>query len=531
MDDTTTSESAVDTATTPPEAAAGASEASAPQDREGRFDACLARLEELKTIKVRREVMEERVFLEFLRVNRGRLNEFPLLEIEQQSLMDMLLRRAEGRHPGQEIVRERLVAYLVELNHYGKAKAVGDAVEKDRLGRTLEIEETVLAKILQGAVYATSLVKDNFSDAVIRHFGEGALAKIEELAATMVFDEQYWRAHVEQFVKEEVHGAYDAILADRRYRMFREGQLLLVAYPLDAVLAKLKGTSKDIAPTRVQSAFDDTDATEAGRRASEAVASVLANKDFAPWTGGAEREELAFAARVAAMDAVAAEIAPGEADAVVADEEAEARRLFRMRQVAGLALGAAVSLRVIREDFAKGLRDFSPKERTLLVAAAGVFDPRRLGLVLEQVTELDFVHLLREKAAAEGGRIQIKTSRVRRAPREAVDALAERGLSRIRRKQIFEDDPDRTECLLFKARNPSDLSARLELLQLEPELARAVAGLWENATYKVELYVCINLAALGKVTTNLSARITEILGRYGIAPAGGTATARTRNDA
>ena len=79
MDDTT-ADSAAGTAT-------AASEAAPPQDRESRFAACLAKLEELKTVKARREVMEERVFLEFLRVNRGRLNEFPLLETEQQSLM------------------------------------------------------------------------------------------------------------------------------------------------------------------------------------------------------------------------------------------------------------------------------------------------------------------------------------------------------------------------------------------------------------------------------------------------------------
>ena len=517
--------------TTPPQAAAGAVEAPVPQDREGRFDACLAKLEELKAIKARREVMEERVLLEFLRVNRGRLNEFPLLETEQKSLMDMLLRRAEGLHPGQESVRERLVAYLVELNHYGKAKAVGNAAEMTRLAQTLEVEETILAKMLQGAVYASSLVKDNFSDAVIRHFVEGALAKLEELTATMVFDEQYWRANLEQFVKGEVHGAYDDILADRRYRIVREGQLLLVAFPFDAVLAKLKGTSKDIAPTRVQTAFVETTTTEPGRRATEAVASVLARNDFAPWASGADREELVFAARVAAMDAVAAEIAPGEAESVAADEEAEAQRLFHMRQVAGLAVGAAVLLRVIREDFSKALREFSPKERTVLVAAAGYFDSQRVSRVLEEVMELDFAHLLRDKAAAEGGRIQIKTSRVRRAPRAAVDALAAAGLSKIRRKQVFEDDPDQVESLLFKTRNASELGARLELLQVEPELARSVTGLWENAAYKVELYVCINLAALGKVTTNLSARITEILGRYGITPAGAAETSKTRHDA
>ena len=508
-----------------------AADAATPADRESRFAACVARLEELKAIKARREVLEERVFLEFLQVNRGRLNEFPLLETEQRSLMDMLLRRCEGLHPGHETVKDRLSAYLLELNHYGKAKAVGDAAQVERLTRKLEREETLLAKMLQGAVYATSLVKDNFSDAVIRHFGESSLAKIEEITATMVFDEQYWRANVERFIKEQVRGAYDDILADRRFRLSREGQLLLVAYPFDAVLAKLMGTAKPISKTRVQTAFEASWATDEGRRATEAVASVLARSDVAPWAGRAERDELAFAARVAAMDPAAAELAAAEAPSPNETEEAEASRLNLMHQAAALAVGAAVSLRVVREDFAKALRDFSPKETAWLVQTAGVFDAQRLGVVLEHVMELDFAYLLREKAEPEGGRVQVKTSRVRRAARGAVDALADTGLSKIRRKQLFEDDPDQPEWLVFKARNAADLESRLQLLQVEPELTRAVAGLWETATYKVDLYVCLNLPALDKVSTNLSARITEILGRYGIAPSGAAEPAKTRHDA
>ena len=508
-----------------------ATEATTPQDRDSRFAACLGRLEELKAVKARREVLEERVFLEFLRVNRGRVNEFPLLETEQQSLMDMLLRRAEGLHPGHEAIKEQLAAYLLELNHYGKAKAVGDAAQTERLARKLERVETGLAKILQGAVYATSLVKDNFSDAVIRHFGESSLGKIEEITATLVFDEQYWRAYVERFIKEEVRGAYDDILADRRYRLSREGQFLLVAYPFDAVLTKLMGTTKAISKTRIQTAFEGTAATDEGRRAVETAASVLSRSDLAPWARRAERDELVFAARVAAMDAVVAELAAERVDPTAEDEDAEARQAFCQEQVAALALGAAVSVRVAREDFARALRDFSPKETAWLVQTAGMFDAGRLGMVLEHVMELDFAYLLREKGESEGGRLQIKTSRVRRAARAEVDALAESGLNKIRRKQLFEDDPDRAEALLFRARNAADLEAKLRLLQVEPELARAVAGLWEAASHKVELFVCINLTALDKVTTNLSARITEILGRYGIAPPGSAEGAKARRDA
>jgi len=498
-----------------------------PLDRDGRFAACLDRLEELKAVKARREVLEERVFLEFLRSNRGRINEFPLLETEQQSLMDMLLRRAEGLHPGHVFVKERFTAYLLELNHYGKAKAVGDAAGQEKLAKRLERQETVLAKFLQGAVYASSLIKDNFSDAVIRHFGEDSLGKIEEITATMVFDELYWRAYIDRFIKEEVRGAYDDILAERRYRLLREGQHLIVVYPFDAVLSKLKGTTKAIAKTRVQTTFEATAESDAARAAAEAVLALCVRTDLGDGDKRLERDELQFSAQVAAMDPLTAEW-----QAAMADDapESETLREALGEAVVALCFGAMVSLRVVREDFSRALRDFSAREIAVLGQLAGYFEAKRLGNVLEQVMELDLAHLLREKGAADAARIQIKSVRARRAAKAEVDALAEAGFNKIRRKQFFEDDPEQPDMLLWRVKSAAEFEEKLRLLQIEPELTRALAGLWEYAGYKVELYLCINLAALGKVTTNLSTRVSEILGRYGIAPPGAADPAKARRD-
>ncbi|MEA4857257.1 hypothetical protein [Solidesulfovibrio sp.] len=500
-----------------------------PLSRDERFDACLGRLTELKAIKARREVLEERVFLEFLRANRGRINEFPLLETEQQSLMDMLLRRAEGLHGAHASIRERYSAYLLELNHYGKAKAVGDAAAQETLARRLERAETALAKCLQGAIYASSLIKDNFSDAVIRHFGEASLAKIDEITATLVFDEQYWKAYIERFIKEEVRGAYDVILADRRYKLSREGNLLVVAFPFDAVLEKLLGTAKAISKTRVQTAFEEVAASPEGRSDRDMALSVLVRAELPGWDRKADRDEALFAAHVAAMDQVVRECREDLDDDAV-DETAEGGRQARLDQITALCVGAAVSLRVVREDFSRALRDFAPKERAYILQTAGTFDAARLGNVLEHVMEFDFASLLREKGEADAGRILIRSARQRRVRREAVDALAEAGLNKVRRKQFFEDDPDRADSLVFRQKNAAELEERLRLCQIEPELAKPLVGLWEAAAHKVDPYLCINLTALGKGATNLPARITELLGRYGIAPPGAPDPARARND-
>ena len=493
--------------------------------QEACLDACLARLEELKAIQARREVLEERVFLEFVRANRSRINEFPLLETEQQSLMEMLLRRGEGLHPGHAFLRDRFAAYLIEVNHYGKAKAVGDAAAKEKLLKRLERTEAVLVKCLQGAVYASGLIKDNWTDALIRHFGEDALGQITEITASLVFDEAYWRACVERFVKDRVRGAYDDILAERRFRLLREGQLLIVVFPFDAVLDKLKGTAKAISKTRVQTAFEEAATTPEGKANVETALAAFLRADIPQEGKRADREVALFAAQVAAMDPVTA--AHRAADVT----EHEAAQEQRARQIAALCLGAAVALRVARADFARALREFSPKEAVRIVQVAGAFDAARLGLVLEHVMEHDFARLLREKGEADAARIQVKTVRTRRVPKDAVTPLAAAGLGKVRRKQFFDEDGDRPDFQLFRPGTPAELEERLRLLQIEPELARDLVALWETASHKVDLCVCINLAALDKVATNLSARITEILGRYGITPPGPAETAKDDREA
>ena len=90
---------------------------------------------------------------------------------------------------------------------------------------------------------------------------------------------------------------------------------------------------------------------------------------------------------------------------------------------------------------------------------------------------------------------------------------------------------DQPESLLWRAKNPAEFQEKLKLFQIEPELAKALVVLWEEAGFKVDLYLCINLAALGKVATNLPARVAEILGRYGIAPPGAADPAKARRDA
>jgi hypothetical protein len=111
-----------------------------------------------------------------------------------------------------------------------------------------------VVKAVQGAVYCSSLIKDNVSDAIIKHFGESSVAMLDEITGRCEFDEPWWRAVMDTFVRERIAAGHAGMVAGEKYSVFREGGFVGVRMPFDAVLAALRGTDKAIQKTRVQSA-------------------------------------------------------------------------------------------------------------------------------------------------------------------------------------------------------------------------------------------------------------------------------------
>ncbi len=482
-----------------------------------RVAACSERLEELKRAKARREVVEERVFLEFIRVNRERINEFPLLEIEQKSLTDILVRRG-AEHPAHQHLKGLMAEFLAILNKYGKARAVGAEAEAQGLVPELAGVEALLVKCVQGAVYACSLIKDNFSDAIILHFGESALAEIEAITERCEFDESWWRAHLDSFVFRRIAAAHAGIVGDEKYAVFREGGFAGVRLPFDEVLATLRGTTKTIQKTRVQSAFDDL---EDGPENQRLVASLTAflNAGGHPLSeAGTPVSALRHLARVAAMDAVGREYAAaGRPDT----EEALTRQEFLARQVVGCCLGAALVLAVAGEDFERAIREFDAAQRRIIASLAGNFERVRLERVIPLLLEFSYLAFLREKCRDEGGKAVVRTLRTRRAVEAEVASLVgseEGDLTRIGRRRLFEADPDRPDMLVWKPRTAEEMTGLCAMLQLDETVAARIAGLWETAPFKVEFLVAVNLEAVAKVTGNPAQRVAEILARFGVAP-------------
>ncbi|MFZ5810700.1 MAG: hypothetical protein ACOY4F_01505 [Thermodesulfobacteriota bacterium] len=482
---------------------------------EDRVEACLVLHEELKERKTLREVLEERVFLECIRVSRDRINEFPLLEIEQKSLIDMLLRRSAD-HPGHMRVKGLIGEFIAVLNRYGKARAAGAQEAASALFADLSRAEALLVKAVQGAVYCGSLIKDNVSDAIIKHFGESSVGMLDEITARCEFDEHWWRAVMNAFARERIAAGHAGMVAGEKYSVFREGGFVGVRLPFDAVLAELGGTDKAIQKTRVQNAFEDLEKADEGRRVVAALNAFLSSGEGPVSESGSAPAVGRHLARIAAMD-------PAGTDYAVepSPDEDPSRRDFLAAQVTALATGAGLVLAVVTSDFERAIRDFDARERRIILAMTGRFERDRLERTMPLVLEFAYLNLLREMGREEGGKVVFRTVRVRRAVAVEVQALADQpggGLTRIGRRRLFEDDPEHPDMLVWKPRTVEELGELCAVLQLDETVAAKIAAMWETAPFRVDILVAVNLEAVARVTPSPALRVAEILARFGVAP-------------
>jgi len=74
----------------------------------------------------------------------------------------------------------------------------------------------------------------------------------------------------------------------------------------------------------------------------------------------------------------------------------------------------------------------------------------------------------------------------------------------------------REDTLLFKPKTAKQMLDSMSMLSLEPELQQALTGLWKQAVFRVDIMVLINLELVARTTTNTSAKLAEILTKYGV---------------
>jgi hypothetical protein len=492
-----------------------------PEERLAAYVACLAANKERRAV---REVVEREVLLCLIRTNSERINEYPLLETQQRSIIEILAARG-AVDPLHEHIRKLVAEFVAQLGQF--AKPGGADSGQLRIG--LVNTETLLLKCVQGVVYTTALCTDNFIETLVRAYGEEALGPSDAITESTELDEQFWRKHFAHFVAGLVDEAYDAIMGQEAFSLTKERSLLVIRYPFDALLERLCRTPKPLDKTRVQTLFEFETRDFASRKARKLVHDILLGMAARPGYPFAQGD-IDFISQIVCIDPAAKEMErmqtlllsggmPGPdgetAEAPPAEVNAEQVQFLR-DQVVGMACSVAITLNLLREDFLRALDGFSPKETAIVRRTLGDFSLPCLGKALQSLLEFQFVTLLRRRAGEDMGKIHIRTRKERRTSVAAVETLFDSGLTRIRRNKLWQQDPGRANMLLFRPQTATELESLLHLLQIEPQLAREIGSLWTDASFRVEFALYISLDLLARSTTNLNQRLAELLARFGI---------------
>jgi len=496
-----------------------------------RLTAYQKKLRALKERSSLREVMERELLLEFIKVNHGSINEYPLLKAQQQSVVELLCGRVG--HPCYEYIHQHIANFIVLLAHYEKAVKVGDATRAEELQIGLVNTESMLIKCVQGIVYAMALITDNFEEIVLRYFGQIALKEYSTLIEKYELNEQFWKAFVEQFVASRVEEAHKEILDGEKYDISKEKNFLVIRFLFDDILSKLNPTDQVIEKTRIQKSYVESRTSEEGIRHAKLLQSILV-KGVASLSMAKDitKNEFIQASRIICIDSVGkdfeeqylervkeAQAKQQNPDAVedrdpetIKKEQAEFK--FLMDQVVAVGVGAAIAIGRTSDFFYSALEEFVPEQIDGIRPLAKDFSTPVLERILYFLLENNTIHILREVGREEGGKIQVRSGRARRVPEATVDALS--GMSKIRKKQLFGNDVTREGMLLFKPKTAQQMAGAMSMLSLEPELQQALTQLWKKAIFRVDIMVLLNLELIAKTTTNLTVKLAELLNKYGV---------------
>lgn len=497
-------------------------------DKEKRIDFYLGILSKLKERSTLREVLEREVFLEFIKYNNSRINEFPLLEKQQSGIIGLLCHRSTDL-PAHEFIKKILGEFILMLGRFSKLKGGKDKEMMDNISSRIINSETLLIKTVQGVVYASCLISDNFEEVTLRHFGEPALKRFNSLLELHELDRNFWNALIKQFIADEVKSSLNDMITNEGYTLTRDKSYLILRYPFDAVTGRFSSDVPAIDKTRIQSSFEKVGSDEDSANVLDLTFKTILEGGVFIRSEGMTNDNIERIARIVCIDPATTKFRDDYEEAMNAMRETsyeadagekeveQARQLqFSQDQIGACAIGASLTLDIVVRDFLLGLKNYNNRDEKVLSIYLRQFGVDSLDKLFFYLTEAKFSDLLKEKMRGEESKLLLRVLKRRRAPIESVKKLNEIGMTRIRMARLWMKDSSNDNWLIFKHNTVQELAKELQLLALEKELATAILRLFERGDSKVEFLVFISLQAVSKATKDVRGKLNELLMRFGI---------------
>lgn len=497
-------------------------------DKDKRIEFYLNILGRLKERSTLREVLEREVFLEFIKYNNNRINEFPLLEKQQSGIISLLCHRSTDL-PAHEFIKKILGEFILMLGRYSKLMGGKDKDMMENIRSRIINAETLLIKTVQGVVYASCLISDNFEEVTLRHFGEPALKKYNGLLEQHELARDFWQELIKQFITSELESSLQEMVSAEKYTLTRDKSYLILRFPFDEVTGRFSADNPAIDKTRIQAAFEKVGGDEDSMKILTMVFRTLTENGAFIRGEGMSNENIDRIARIVCIDPATAKfredydkamtsLRESSFDANADEKEADlARQLqFTQDQICACAIGASLTLDIVVREFLLGLKTYTNNDEKLLTMFLRQFGVDSLDKLFFYLTEVKFAALLKKKMQGEENKMMLRVMKRRRASSQEVKALTEIGMTRIRMARIWLKDSSNENWLIFKHNTAKELVKEMQLLALEKELATAILKLFEKGDFKVEFLVFISLQAVAKATKDIRGKLNELLIRFGI---------------
>ncbi|TIH16461.1 hypothetical protein D0S45_08575 [Marinifilum sp. JC120] len=498
-------------------------------DKDKRIDFYLKVLARLKERSTLREVLEREVFLEFIKYNNNRINEFPLLEKQQSGIIALLCHRSTDL-PAHEFIKKILSEFILMIGRYSKLKDGKDKEALDSIRSRLINAETLLIKTVQGVVYASCLISDNFEEVTLRHLGEPALKKYNALLEQYELDKDFWQALINQFITQDVESSLTDIITNERYVLTRDKNYVILRFPFDDVTGRFSSEIPAIDKTRIQTAFEQVGADEESAGTLKMTYnSLLESGVLVQGDEPISNDVVERIARIVCIDPATTKFKHDYDSAMEAlretaysadsaEKEAEmARKMqFSQDQIGACAIGVSITLDIVVREFLLGLKNFTQRDEKVLTIYLRRFGVDALDKLFIYLTEAKFSSLLKNKMQGEESKMQLRVLKRRRASTKDVQALHEIGMTRIRMARLWLKDSSNANWLIFKQNTPQELIKEMQLLALEKELATAILRLFEKGDFKIEFLVFISLQAVAKATKDVRGKLNDLFMRFGI---------------
>ncbi len=485
-------------------------------DKNQRFAAYLEHMNQLKEGRVTlREVLEREILLGFIRTNRSSINEFPLLETQQQSVIEFMCQRLD--HPAYDYIKKLSGNFIALLGHYRKAVQNKDKELQEKTTTLLYNTEILLIKCMQGIVYSVGLITDNLEELIIRLYGKKGMSEFSAMLKSSHMDSLFWKKFMDHFVSTPVAKGHENILNAQLFAMSKQGQMLVVRYPMDEITKQITPADAKLEKTRIQKTFEATIRDPEVRSTLKLVHNSLSkNLAFIP-AELLSKNDIGFIARIGCIDSASNEFHDAYQEKVqnkdTNPDQEHGKLKFLMDQVTAVGVGATIGASMTRQNLEAALMSLVPGTLEAFSAMGRNFRFDNIKKMLLGLLEDHFILRLHEQAGDDLSKIKLMKSRTRRALAAEVSSI---GLSKIRLNKLFETDPTDKSQLLFRPRNNNELAGLVKLLQLEPKPAQKIVTLWQAENIKTEVLLLIDLAQLQRTTTNIQARIQEMLKNFGL---------------